>query len=29
VSFAFVTAHGDVIARFVMDTQDGRIRRTG
>ena len=29
VSFAFVTTHGDVIARFVMDTQNGRIRRTG
>jgi hypothetical protein len=28
VSFAFVTAHGDVIARFTMDTSNGRITRT-
>ena len=28
VSFAFVTAHGDVIARFTMNTIDGRITRT-
>jgi hypothetical protein len=28
VSFAFTTAHGDVIARFNMDTRTGRISRT-
>ncbi|HUC17278.1 MAG TPA: hypothetical protein VMA37_06290 [Acetobacteraceae bacterium] len=28
VSFAFVTAHGDVIARFTMNTSNGRITRT-
>lgn len=28
VSFAFVTAHGDVIARFSMDTRSGRLTRT-
>jgi len=28
VSFAFLTAHGDVIARFTMDTETGRISRT-
>ncbi len=28
VSFAFVTAHGDVIARFTMNTSNGRIIRT-
>lgn len=27
VSFAFVTEHGDVIARFTMDTMTGRITR--
>ncbi len=28
VSFAYLTAHGDVIARFTMDTENGRITRT-
>lgn len=28
VSFAFVTAHGDVVARFAINTQTGRISRT-
>jgi hypothetical protein len=28
VSFAFTTAHGDVIAHFTMDTRTGRITRT-
>ncbi|HWA81695.1 MAG TPA: hypothetical protein VG848_15460 [Acetobacteraceae bacterium] len=28
VSFAFVTAHGDVVARFTINTSNGRITRT-
>lgn len=28
VSFAFLTKHGDVVARFTMDTATGRITRT-
>lgn len=28
VSFAYTTAHGDVIARFTMDTRTGRITRS-
>lgn len=28
VSFAFVTAHGDAIAHFAINTQTGRISRT-
>ncbi len=28
VSFAFVTAHGDVVARFAINTETGRISRT-
>lgn len=28
VSFAYTTAHGDIIARFTMDTRTGHITRT-
>ncbi len=28
VSFAYTTAHGDVVARFTMDTRTGHISRT-